>query len=141
MGLLLAKFTQKTFLIDVSVIPRSHFKFRSLEKMLTFLEGTWRLIFWGMVSGTFHHQNTLAEEWSRNWDTRLYYEQKYWQWLNLTIWWILAGSPILKIPIIKNFYEYVEYVSSIVAMSWNQNSNHGLHITLYKSKQGNHSFT
>ena len=31
-GLLLAKFAQKTFLIDVSVIPGGHFKFRPLEK-------------------------------------------------------------------------------------------------------------
>jgi len=37
MGLLLAKFAQKTFLIDISVIPGGHFKFRPLEKMLTFL--------------------------------------------------------------------------------------------------------
>jgi len=55
-----AKVTQKTLLIDISVIPGGHFKFRLLEKMLTFLEGAWRLIFLGMVPGTtFHHQNTI----------------------------------------------------------------------------------
>ena len=32
MGLLLAKFAQKTFLIDVSVVPGGHFKFCPLEK-------------------------------------------------------------------------------------------------------------
>ena len=74
MGLLLAKFVQNTFLIDISVIPGGHFKFCPLEKkMLTFLGGTWGLIFLGMVPGTqFHHQNTLVEEWSQNWDTQLY---------------------------------------------------------------------
>jgi len=35
MGLLLAKFAQKTFLIDVSVIPGGHFKFCPLEKNTT----------------------------------------------------------------------------------------------------------
>ena len=63
MGLLLAKFAQKTLLIDVSVIPGGHFKFCPLEKILTFLGGTWGIFFLGMVPGTqFHHQNTLAEE-------------------------------------------------------------------------------
>jgi len=32
MGLLIAKVAQKTFLIDISVIPGGHFKFRPLEK-------------------------------------------------------------------------------------------------------------
>jgi len=45
MGLLLAKFAQKTFLIDISVIPGGHFKYRPLEKMLTFLGGAWELFF------------------------------------------------------------------------------------------------
>jgi len=58
-GLLVAKVAQKlTFQLG-------HFKFRPLEKVLTFLRGTWGL---GMVPGTrFHYQNALAEEWSRNW--------------------------------------------------------------------------
>jgi len=67
MGPLVAKIAQKTFLIDISVIPGSHFNFCALEKMLKFLGGTWVLNFLGMVPGTqFYHQNTLAEEWSRN---------------------------------------------------------------------------
>jgi len=42
-GLLVAKVA---FLIDISVIPCGHFKFHPLEKkMLTFLGGTWGLIF------------------------------------------------------------------------------------------------
>jgi len=32
MGLLVAKVAQKIFLIDISVIPGGHFKFRPLEK-------------------------------------------------------------------------------------------------------------
>ena len=40
---LLAKSAQKA--LDVSVIPGSHFKFCPLEKTLTFLGGTWGLIF------------------------------------------------------------------------------------------------
>jgi len=73
-ALLLAKFAQKTFLIDVSVIPGGHFKFHPLEKNADILGGTWGYFFLGMVPGTqFHHQNTLAKEWSRNQDTQLHY--------------------------------------------------------------------
>jgi len=68
-GLLVAKVAQKAFLIDISVIPDSHFKFCPLEKKCRhFWEGPGGLIFLGMVPETqFHHQNTLAEEWSWNW--------------------------------------------------------------------------
>jgi len=45
------------------LVPGGHFKFHLLE--MTFLGRTWGL---GIVPGTqFHHQNTLAEEWSWNW--------------------------------------------------------------------------
>jgi len=33
MGLLVAKFAQKTFLVDISVVPGGHFKFCPLEKI------------------------------------------------------------------------------------------------------------
>ena len=52
MGLMLEKSAQKTFLIDVSVMPGSQFKFYPLEKELTFFKG----IILGTVPGTqFHH--------------------------------------------------------------------------------------
>ena len=44
-ALLLAKFAQKTFLIDVSFIPGGHFKFHPLEKNAHTFRGTWGLIF------------------------------------------------------------------------------------------------
>jgi len=52
MGLLLAKFAQKQFLIDVSVIPGCHFKFCPLKNNADIFGGTWGLIFLGMVPGT-----------------------------------------------------------------------------------------
>jgi len=62
MGLLVAKVAQKTFLIDISVIPG---EFRLPEKNVDMDLGA---NFLGMIPGTqFHHQNTQAKEWSRNW--------------------------------------------------------------------------
>ena len=72
--LLLAKFAQKTFLIDVSAIPGGYFKFHPLEKNADIFGRDLGENYLGMVPGTqFHHQNTLAKEWSRNWDAQLYY--------------------------------------------------------------------
>ena len=48
MGLLLAK----TFLIDVSVIPGDHFKFRPLEQNSDIFGRDLRVNFEGMVPGT-----------------------------------------------------------------------------------------
>jgi len=74
MRLLVAKVVQKTFLMDISVIPGSHFKFRPLEKNADIFGRNLGLILLGMVPGTqFHHQNTLAGEWSRNCGIWLYY--------------------------------------------------------------------
>jgi len=59
---------KKTFLIDISVIPGGHFKFYPLEKNADIFGRDLGANFLGMVPGTqFHHQNTLAEEWSQNW--------------------------------------------------------------------------
>jgi len=67
MGLLVAKFAQKTFLINISVIPGGHFKFWPLEKMLTSLGGTWRIIFfrngpWNSIPPPKHTSQRVVTE-------------------------------------------------------------------------------
>jgi len=54
MGLLLAKFAQKTFLIDVSVVPGGHFKFCPLEKNADIFGRDLGAHFLGMVAGTLN---------------------------------------------------------------------------------------
>jgi len=61
MGLLVAKIAQKTFLIDISVIPGSHFKFFPLEK--TVLGGTQGVNFfrngpWSSIPPSKHTSQT-----------------------------------------------------------------------------------